>query len=482
MKEKQKNLKELPSINEFINSEEFKNTFSHLPLKLQKHSARKILELVREQILCIGDTPQCIKDVLCKKMQWFSQKWKDFNYSPVVNGTGVLLHTNLGRALLPGPLWEKAKPFFESYCDLELDIETGKRGERHRYVEEILCALFHCEDALVVNNNAASVLVALNTLAQEKEVIVSRGELVEIGGSFRIPDVMKASGVLLKEVGTTNKTKISDYEKAIHSNTALLLKVHQSNFKQSGFTHSVSLESLVALGKSKNIPVMFNLGSGQVVSYREEPTVEQCLQTGVDIISLSGDKLLGGPQAGILLGSIKVISQMKKNPLVRALRMDKIGLFILGEFLKLYCEDDFQEKIPTLKMLCETGFQTKEKIERFLKMISSPPVIPRSHLSSRKCPRSESGAGSALSGIQSCDFKIIETKAQGGGGSLPDENIESFGLMFFHPKLKALDLAKFFRNKTPSILGRIIQNHFVLDFKTIQEKDFEVIKNVFSKL
>ena len=294
----------------------------------------------------------------------------------VINATGVVIHTNLGRSPLHPSALQHMIDVARRYSNLEYDLQRGERGTRYSHVEETLCRLSGAESALVVNNNAGAVLLALNTFAEGKEVIVSRGELVEIGGAFRIPDVMKRSGALLKEVGTTNRTHLRDYQKAIGPETALLLKVHTSNFRVMGFTSDVSLEELVDLGRQQNIPVMNDLGSGCFVDLsryglEKEPTVQEAIKTGVDVVTFSGDKLLGGPQAGIILGKKRFLDPIKSNPLTRALRIDKLTLAALESTLLLYLDEKKAiEEIPTLRMLTLHPVHLKRRGRRLLRRLA----------------------------------------------------------------------------------------------------------------
>ena len=275
----------------------------------------------------------------------------------VINATGVVIHTNLGRSPLHPSALQHLIDVSRAYSNLEYDLDRGERGSRYDHVEEILCRLSGAESAMVVNNNAGAVLLVLNTLAEGREVVVSRGELVEIGGAFRIPDVMKRSDALLREVGTTNRTHLDDYQEAIGPQTALLLKVHTSNFRVLGFTSDVALPELIQLGKQHHLPVMEDLGSGCLIDLTrygllKEPTVQEVMKTGVDVVTFSGDKLLGGPQAGIILGKKEVLDLVKANPLTRALRIDKLTLAALESTLLLYLDEKkAMEEIPTLQML-----------------------------------------------------------------------------------------------------------------------------------
>src|SRR5205085_1792308 len=322
-----------------------------------------------------------------------------FSLRPVINATGVVLHTNLGRALLSDLARERVAAVAAAYSNLEMDLATKERGSRYSHVEALLRRLSGAEDALVVNNNAAAVLLALETLAQGKEVIVSRGELIEIGGEFRIPDIMRRSGARLVEVGATNRTHPRDYADAITADTALLLKVHSSNYRVVGFTAEVSSRELVEIGRARGIAVMEDLGSGSFVDLRPfgfpyEPTVQEVVSAGVDVVTFSGDKLLGGPQAGIVVGGGALVTRLKKNPLNRALRIDKLTLAALEATLYAYEAGDPRETIPALRMLTEPLADVRARARRLLRAL---PAAARTRL----------------------DARIVEDQAQVGGGPLP---------------------------------------------------------------
>jgi L-seryl-tRNA(Ser) seleniumtransferase len=372
----------------------------------------------------------------------------------VVNATGVILHTGLGRAVLPPAALEAIAREQPGYSLLEVDRATGDRSIRETAVVDLLRELTGAEAATVVNNNAAATLLALSTLAQGREVITSRGQLVEIGGSFRIPDVMRQSGATLVEVGTTNKTYLSDYELAIGERTALLLRVHPSNFRIVGFTHAPTLGELVALGKKRGIPVMDDLGSGALVDLSpfgvtDEPTVPASVQAGADVITFSGDKLLGGPQAGILLGKKEPLQRVRKNPLFRALRVDKLKLTALEATLKLYLDPDrlFQE-LPTLRM------------------IAMP--LP-------ECERRARALASKLEGIPGLRVEVREDFSEFGGGSVPAQQIPTWVAALAPASLSLEALSEKLRKGDPSIFGRIQKERLLLDVRTIQEGEDDLI-------
>jgi L-seryl-tRNA(Ser) seleniumtransferase len=366
----------------------------------------------------------------------------------VVNATGTILHTNLGRALLAPQAIEAMSAVARYPVNLEFDLAAGKRGRREETLQNLLVELTGAEAATVVNNNAAAVLLALNTFAQGKEVIVSRGELIEIGGAFRIPEIMAKSGATLREVGSTNRTHPADYESAINENTALLLKVHTSNYKVVGFTAEVGLEELVATGKRHKLPVMEDLGSGAFVDLSryglpKEPLVAERIAAGADIVTFSGDKILGGPQAGLMAGRKDLIERVNKNHLQRALRCGKVTLAALEATLRLYRQHpDITQAIPTLKAFARPLDDIRATGE---------------------------AASARLSAALGREFRIDleESTSQVGSGALPTEELPTFVIAIAHEKLSAGAIAARFRSADPPIIGRIKDDRFLLDLRTI---------------
>jgi len=367
----------------------------------------------------------------------------------VINATGIVLHTNLGRAPMARAAADAIAEVAHGYSNLELDLDTGKRASRYDHVRDLLCRLTGAEDALVVNNNAAAVLLALDTLASGGEAIVSRGELVEIGGSFRIPDILEKTGVTLREVGCTNKTHLDDYRAAITDKTKLLLKVHPSNFAQVGFVEEVDLETLVALGRESETPVLYDLGSGCLYSLAEEgvggePMVPRVLASGVDVVCFSGDKLLGGPQAGIILGRRAYIEEMKQNHLTRALRIDKFTLAALEATLRLYVDPQkARQEIPTLEM------------------ILAPPEILRTRAEALAAIINQSG--------HLCRAEVRPGKSEVGGGSLPGLELDTSLVYVQTEENSAEELVSTLRTLAPPILAYIRDNHVILDPRTLQD-------------
>lgn len=375
------------------------------------------------------------------------------SFRRVVNATGIILHTNLGRAVLSEEMIKSIKPALCHYNTLEYNVETGRRGSRYDHVEAKIQLLTGAEAALVVNNNAAAVMLVLSTLAKGKEVIVSRGELVEIGGAFRVPDVMVSSGCILKEIGTTNKTHLRDYELAINDETAMLMKVHTSNYKIMGFTKAVEASELVDLGRQNNIPVFEDLGSGLMVPLNgaDEPVVKDKIKEGIDVLSFSGDKLFGGGQCGIIIGKKAYIEPMKKNPLLRAFRMDKMTLAVLEQSLIWYLNDRLAfEHIPTLKNIHQSSDDIKEKAKNFLSTYDMD------------------FKGLGLSPV------LTETLSEVGGGSLPEVEKASYGIAFECLSSPA-KFQEALRKQEIPIITMIQNERLLLNFATVFEDDFDII-------
>jgi len=377
------------------------------------------------------------------------------NMKMVVNGTGTILHTNLGRAPISQEHMDKVYATATWYSNLEYDIEKGKRGERYSHFEKILCRITGAEAAMAVNNNAAAVMLILNAMAKNGEVIVSRGELVEIGGKFRIPDVMEQSGATLVEVGTTNKTHYADYEDAISEDTKAILKVHTSNYRIVGFTNTVSMEELTPLREKYKVPLIEDLGSGMLIDLSKygltyEPTVQDALENGADIVCFSGDKLLGGPQAGIIVGKRKYIEQMKKNQLTRALRIDKFTAAALEAVLLEYLsEEKAIQNIPTLRMITKSV----ETIEKEAEEI-------REILIAAKLPLEIS--------IETCESQI-------GGGSMPLERLESRGLILKPTNMSVSKLENRMRRMPLPLITRIVNDTILIDVRTVEVNAFQLL-------
>ena len=375
---------------------------------------------------------------------------------PVINATGIVIHTNLGRSILAERVLTRFKPVAGGYSNLEYDLQKGERGSRYSHVEGILKEITGAEAGTVVNNNAAAVLVVLDTLARGREVVVSRGQLVEIGGSFRIPEVMKRGGAKMVEVGTTNKTHLRDYEEVIGPDTALLLKVHKSNYHLIGFTEDVDTVELVTLAHRHHVAVMEDLGSGCFVDFSKyglvkEPTVQDVLAQGVDLVTFSGDKLLGGPQAGIILGRKPLVEAIRKNQLSRALRIDKLTLLALEETLRLYRDEPTAVKdIPTLQMILAPHEQLKSKARRLRRMIGT---------------------------LDSGNFtlQIADSTSKVGGGALPLLVIPTCVIALLPGRLSANTIEQTLRDDDPPIISRVEKDQVLLDVRTIQERELKTV-------
>jgi L-seryl-tRNA(Ser) seleniumtransferase len=448
-------------VDEILSRPEIINLLKVHPRNVVVEAIRKGLGRLREEILRKEELSQLGDDLFSfERLYPLFQKEIDLQIQPrlrrVINATGVVIHTNLGRAPLHSSAIKHLIDISKHYSNLEYDIELGERGSRYTHVEEILCRLSGAESALVVNNNAGAVLLVLNTLAEGKEVIVSRGELVEIGGAFRIPDVMKRSGTLLREVGTTNRTHLSDYQKAIGPQTALLLKVHTSNFRVMGFASEVSLQELVQLGREHQLSVVDDLGSGCLIDLTQyglekEPTVQETIKTGVDAVTFSGDKLLGGPQAGIILGKKKFLDLFKINPLTRALRIDKLTLAALESTLLLYFDEKkAMEEIPTLRMLSLDTRRLKRRGRRLLKRLSE--------MMNKRMT-----------------FTLKEDVSQVGGGALPLQELPTVVVAIKPLDFSVNSLEENLRKGDPPIISRISKEELILDMRTVFDEEIPLL-------
>ena len=454
-------LKQLPKIDELMLFLDKRGDMGGMAPEIVKTLCRTEVEMMRQSILdgdeAVRETPLSLEAVAAR----VARAVRDLNayrLRRVINATGVILHTNLGRAPLCKEAVARIVEVSGGYSNLEYDLAKGERGLRYDHIRELVCRLTGAEDALVVNNNAAAVLLVLNTLAQGRESVVSRGELVEVGGEFRIPDVMERSGSRLREVGATNRTRLADYESAINPETALLLKVHTSNFRIIGFTEEASLAELVALGARHAIPVMDDLGSGCFVDLapfglEREPTVSEVVKSGVDVVTFSGDKLLGGAQAGLIVGKRSVLEKIRKNPLTRALRIDKLTLAALEATLMLYLDPrEARRKIPVLKALTEPVADVMKRARRMKALLQK---LSREDLS----------------------VSIASGDAAAGGGSLPGQNIptalvgvvvrgiSSSGLEM---RLRALDIP---------VIARVEGDRVFLDMRTVMDHELQDIRD-----
>jgi len=458
--QKQTLLKTLPKIDEVILLLEAKDIYAKAPREIVRQASRNIVHALREKIVnsAAKESREALidKNYVAQLVAAFLQDLSCYRLRRVVNATGVILHTNLGRAPLCPAALDRILEVGRGYSNLEFDLTKGVRGYRYDHVREIICALTGAEDALIVNNNAAAVLLVLNTLAEGKEAIISRGELIEIGGEFRIPEIMQKSAAIMREVGTTNRTRLSDYEKAIGAATGLIVKVHTSNYRIIGFTEEADSISLTALGKKHKIPVLNDLGSGCLIDLAKyglphEPTVQEIVATGIDVVTFSGDKLLGGPQAGIIVGNNEVLAKIKKNPLNRAFRIDKFTLAALEATMIHYLRPvEVVKRLRPLQALTEPVSIVKK---RALKLAG-------------KLRRAK---------FDALEISVQESMAAAGGGSLPAENIPTYAVGIKNKKMSASRLEAALRKAEFPIIVRVDKDQVLFDLRTVAEDEFQFI-------
>jgi len=419
----------------------------------------RILSADEQKLQIIDIDPNLLAERIANRIQFQLKP----SVAPAINAAGIILHTALGRAPLCQQAQDAIAAVIKNYCTLAIDRNTGKRGDRYEHVEELLCYLTGAEAALVVNNNAGATMLVLNTLAFGKEVIISRGQLIEIGGSFRIPDVMKRSGSIMVEVGTTNKTHLWDYESAINEQTGLLLRVHTSNYQIVGFTTDVSIKKLVELAAKRDIPVVDDIGSGNLIDFQKyelppEPMVQDSIKAGADVVTFSGDKILGGPQSGIIIGKKKYIDPIKKNPLARALRCDKLTYAALEATLKLYLdEENLQEKHPVLKLLTLPVTRLANRARTFRRHVKDVPE-------------------------GNCEIKVENGYSQLGSGSLPAQYIPTKVISLKPQHISAEVLAGKLRENEPPIFTRIADDAVLLDLRTIREDETKVVEKAIKEI
>ena len=447
----------LPSVDEVLTALAGTDGIKSLPRPLIKGLVNEFLDICREEIRsgAIKVEDQLGLDALTPRLSAYVRSQSRPHFRRVLNATGVVVHTNLGRSLLAKPAIEAVAEACGHYSNCEFDLSTGKRGSRYSHVEKILCDITGAEAALVVNNNAAAVFIMLETLARGREVIVSRGQLVEIGGSFRIPDVMAKSGATLREVGATNRTHLHDYENAINDQTAALMRVHTSNFRVVGFTKEVTLPEMRRLGDKYNLPVIEDLGSGSLYSLEGEgllgePTVQQVVAQGADVVSFSGDKVLGGPQAGVIVGRREFIDRIKKNPINRAVRIDKMTLAALEATLRLYLDmDEARKQVPTLRMITATQEALKSKARRLAEAI-------REALGDR-----------AVVGLQKGVSRV-------GGGAFPEYDLPGTMVTLAVQDISVGDLRDALLDTDPPLVARIEDDLFLLDPRTLESTELKL--------
>lgn len=457
-------LQQIPSVQDILSSPSLQN--EKIAHRYLKEIVQTVIDDIRDEIRSgkwnTSPGRDRVKEKILQRVQQRVNRLKNFSLKPVINGTGIILHTNLGRAPLAPSARQHLQQVIENYCNLEIDLESGKRGDRIALVEEMICLITGAEAAVVVNNNAAAILLALNSLSRRKEVPVSRGELVEIGGSFRMPEVMKASGAKMVEVGTTNKTHLKDYQNAITPRTGAILKVHTSNYRVLGFTASVPIRDLVELAHRHQLPLIYDMGSGVIEDlqhwgYPHEPVAREYVEAGVDVITFSGDKILGGPQAGIIIGKKAFIQKIRRNHLLRALRCDKLTYALLDATLRLYLNpDDLPGELPLAKMLTTPVEELKNRAKELAEQLRGLPL------------RTE----------------VVETFSQMGSGALPLEKIPSVALKIIPDNLSLNRLARQLRLGNPAVIGYIDDDSFFINLRTVREDELpqvaERIKAIFT--
>lgn len=468
---KQDAIREIPPINEILDCPQVKSFIDRFGRSLIIEKIKLILDEYRKQVSIDEQFSQRaeykkreeITEFLINKLEYMIEEQQNSGLKKVINATGIVLHTNLGRAPLPEKAVMLMHEISEGYCNLEYDIETGTRGSRHSHIESVITSITGAESAIIVNNNAAAVFLCLNTLANNKEVIISRGQQVEIGGSFRIPDIITRSGAKMIEVGTTNKTRLLDYSNAISEDTAVLLKVHTSNYKVTGFTEEVSLKELVGLGSENQLIVVEDLGSGSLydlsmIGLPYEPTVQDSIKCGADIVTFSGDKLLGGLQAGIIAGKREWIDKIKKNPLARMVRCDKTTIAATEAVLSLYRDPDkVVENIPVLKMMALKEDELSEKAQELEKLINV-----------------------ALG--NKCKTRVVDDLDEVGGGSLPGVILNGKAVALIVPKLDVIEIqAQLRKSKTP-IISRISKDRILFNLRTLEKKDYPIIVEALTRI
>lgn len=445
-------LKSIPKIDKFVS----KKSFDGYSINLITKISQVVIENLRSEILQ-KNVSEINEDKLVEEVLKTYEELVSPSLQKVINATGIIVHTNLGRSLLSKQSLEKAIDIATSYNNLEYDLKKGQRGERYAHIVKTLQALTGCEDAIVVNNNASAVFLIMNTFAKNKEVVVSRGELVEIGGSFRVPEVMAQSGAVLKEIGTTNKTHLRDYESAINENTSMLMKVHKSNYTIEGFASDVTFEDIVKVASQNEVIDYYDMGSGHMIDLpfnlsSAEPSILKIMEYNPSLLSFSGDKLLGSVQAGIIIGKKELIAKIKKNQLLRMLRVDKITLAILEDTLNSYLTDDL-ENIPTLNMLY-TKIEVLQKRANKLKTLIDT----------------------------ICKCEVIKNQTLIGGGTTPNKKIPTIALTLEYKDYKPNKIEQLLRKN--NLITRIENEKVLLDFRTIQEDEIEqiesIIKRVFS--
>lgn len=453
MKNRKALLAELPKVDKILDDERLHQFIDNTPRELIVESVRETVAEERRKILGqdIEGYSLDLEDFIADVLRRIQEK-KKHSLIKAVNATGVVLHTNLGRAVLSDSACRNISEIAGGYSTLEYSLECGGRGSRYSHIDSLICKITGAEAAIAVNNNAAATFLCLTAVADGREVVVSRGELVEIGGSFRIPEIMECSGAKLVEVGTTNKTRVSDYEAALTEETAAIMKVHTSNYRILGFTEEATLNELISLGREKGIPVIYDMGSGLMADLSScginEPTVKESLKTGIDAVLFSGDKLMGGPQAGIIAGKKEIIEKMKKHPLARAFRSDKLTLAALEATLREYIDtENVMKRIPTLKMITMGIDEMKSK-----GMLLKKRIEPLKHFQP----------------------EIVAVTEQVGGGCAPTVEIDGIAVKI-KTDMPAEKLERMLRMNAVPIIVRITGDEIYFDMRTVEESDVDII-------
>ena len=456
-------LRQLPSITDILAQADIQDLLRTIRQDTVVAAARNVLDSIRRDILADNDSTPTSLEAITQSTIVALQLYQATTLQPVINATGILLHTGLGRAPLPAVALEAITQIGQGYASVEINLQSGKRSNRAAAVENKLRHLFGCEAATVVNNNAGATLLALSALADGKQTIVSRGELVEIGGSFRMPDVMNASGTQMCEVGTTNKTRAVDYANAINDNTAVLMKIHCSNYHIAGFSESATIAELATVAHDHDLLLIDDIGSGAFFDYtkfgiQQEPMPVQSLRDGADVVLFSGDKLLGGPQCGIIIGKQDCLDRINKHPLMRALRLDKTIFAALAATLDIYLGPHPEQHIPLLQLLTESSDQLQQRAKATAKVIQE----------------------------NSADELTVETVSDTtylGGGSVPGQEIATVCIVLEHSSISPDEISKRLRTCKTPLLGRIHDNRFTIDFRSVfASEDSSVAKAVVKAL
>ncbi|MGD2080573.1 MAG: L-seryl-tRNA(Sec) selenium transferase [Nitrospirota bacterium] len=452
-------LRELPSVDEVLKSPEGEDWLARHPRRYVLEAVRAAIES-RRKAIAGGTEAEVSVASMAPEIELALEGLSRLSLRPVINATGIVIHTNLGRSALPESALENMVRVARGYSTLEYDVEKGRRGKRYSHIQRRLREITGAEDGIVVNNNASAVLLCLSALAGGREVIVSRGELVEIGGSFRVPEVMAQSGAILREVGATNKTHLRDYESALGDETALIMKVHQSNYRITGFAQDVPIEDLVGLGRQRGVPVMYDLGSGSIVDLARhgipgEPPVRKVVESGADLVTFSGDKLLGGPQAGIIAGKKSAVQKLTGHPLLRAIRIDKLTLAAMEAVFAEYADEDRAlESIPTLRMLLEEPASVKKRAAKLASLL-----------------RKAAGA----------EIAVVEDRAFAGGGSLPEFSLTTYCVSVRSGTLSPNQIEARLRAGEPPVIARIREDALLLDVRTVDELELTLLASLVAR-